>query len=301
MFAYILQGLLIIAENALRPWIYNPSPPKVGSYEAGIKYGPFVKQSVDIVRPPNDPPYPILIWLHGGGFMAGDKSLYKGVSQSYAHHGYLVFNANYRLGPRWKFPAQIRDTARVICWATEQAEKYGGDPTKVFIAGDSAGAYLASFYAAALHRPLLFERLGITRGVPKESIRGLLLFYGLYDLKFLMESEFPPVRVLFEGLVDKKDKALDRAYIAEVASPLRQLDMNFPPCFISAGEKDPVFSQSAALVEALEENGVAHTRLFFSKTEHPEAGHAFLNFYQKKCARAATAASLDFLAGLRLK
>lgn len=296
MLAYLLKGLLIAAESSLRPWIYNASPPKVGSYETGIKYGPFTKQSVDIARPQDDPPYPILIWLHGGGFLAGDKSLYKNVSRSYAHHGYLVFNANYRLGPRWKFPAQIQDAARIIHWAVDRAERYGGDPANVFIAGDSAGAYLASFYASAVYRPSLFDLIGITQIAPKEAIRGLLLFYGLYDLKFLMESDFPPVRLLFESLVGKKDKTLDRAYIAEMASPLRQLDVDFPPCFISAGEGDPVFPQSAALVEVLAKKGVAHTSLFFSKTDHPEAGHAFLNFHRKRCAKAAMAASLEFLA-----
>lgn len=89
---------------------------------------------------------PILVYVHGGGFVQGDKSREANVGYYFAKRGILSISINYRLAPRYQWPAGAEDLASVVHWLTDNAEAYGGDSSRIVLMGHSAGAaHVATF------------------------------------------------------------------------------------------------------------------------------------------------------------
>lgn len=84
-------------------------------------------------------PFATLVWYHGGGLEGGNKELLDG----FRRQGFAVVSVNYRLFPQAKCPDYINDAAQALAWTFENIEKYGGDPSQIYISGHSAGGYLA--------------------------------------------------------------------------------------------------------------------------------------------------------------
>jgi len=118
---------------------------------------------------------PMLIHLHGGGFRIGNKSR-EGRPLFYrlARRGWVCISANYRL--RAQFPDPLVDVKNVIAWAREHGPEYGADPSVVFVAGSSAGSYLASMAALTANDPSLQPRFEDA----DTSVRGVVSLYGYY-------------------------------------------------------------------------------------------------------------------------
>ena len=96
---------------------------------------------------------PVIISIHGGGWMYGEKELYQYYCMSLAERGFAVVNFTYRLAPENAFPAEFIDVNRCMCWVAANAEKYGLDRRNVFILGDSAGGQMASWYCTLMTSP----------------------------------------------------------------------------------------------------------------------------------------------------
>jgi acetyl esterase/lipase len=128
--AYIQKAVSAALEWLGRLLVFNRFPPTVGDYARDIPYDcrDRRKQSLDIAVPEGTGPFPVLVYIHGGGFHFMDKKSYTRVAKSFAHGGYIVFNINYRLAPKTVFPEQLQDVAKAIRWAYDNAESYGGDP-----------------------------------------------------------------------------------------------------------------------------------------------------------------------------
>jgi acetyl esterase/lipase len=93
-------------------------------------------------------PLPTIVSIHGGGYVYGNKEIYRRYGMDMARRGFAFVNFNYRLAPRWKFPAPLYDTNAVMQWICKNAHRYHLDPKRIILVGDSAGAQLASQYAA---------------------------------------------------------------------------------------------------------------------------------------------------------
>ncbi len=252
-------------------------------------------QKLDVTVPLAEPPLPILVYVHGGGWMNGDKSIYRRICAQYAQAGFLVCNINYRLTPQYGFPVLAEDVASAVYWAYSNGPRYGGDSSRIFLAGDSAGAQLASWYAAALKDPALREAAGIGEMVPAESLKGLLLFYGAYDMDNMLETGFPFMKTFYRACFGKDAEA--RGRMAGIASTARHLTSDYPPAFICCGGSDPLLPESQALSRALEELGVPHRDLFLTRPEYPRVKHGFLNFYFFKSSRLGMRESIAWLKG----
>jgi len=102
-------------------------------------------------------PLPVILYIHGGGFVMCDKDTHRGIGLIYADHGHVVFNVNYRLAPRHPYPAALVDAGRAYAWVVENAARYGGDPGRIIIAGESAGGAKCSWkspgWASRTRRP----------------------------------------------------------------------------------------------------------------------------------------------------
>ena len=112
-------------------------------------------QTLDVYRPKNagDTALPVIVSVHGGGWVYGDKNLYQYYCMSLAQHGFAVVNFSYRLAPRHKFPAALQDTDAVFHWVMAHAVDYHFDTRHVFAVGDSAGANILGLYAARCADP----------------------------------------------------------------------------------------------------------------------------------------------------
>ena len=107
----------------------------------------FVGRSVEIERlasmlEPGDGP--VVVFLHGGGWVSGSKSQYRFVAEALTSRGYLVIVPAYRLYPATRFPGFVEDAALAIAWTRAHAEEFGGDARRIFVMGHSAGAHIGA-------------------------------------------------------------------------------------------------------------------------------------------------------------
>jgi acetyl esterase/lipase len=102
------------------------------------------KDRLDVYAPKNAKGAPVVVSIHGGALREGDKSGQAFVGQRFAAAGFVTVVINYRLSPSVMHPAHVEDAAHAVAWARSLAAEYGGDPTRLFVIGHSAGAYLAA-------------------------------------------------------------------------------------------------------------------------------------------------------------
>ena len=134
---------------------------------------------LDTYRVAREGKYPVLFYIHGGGFVAGDKKYRRALSRWSANQGYFVVNVNYGLGPDCLFPEPLRQIVRAFNWVEKHAEELNLDTDRMIVSGDSAGGQLACLMLAAQSNPELLKRLKIE----KEPLpfKGGLLVCGAYD------------------------------------------------------------------------------------------------------------------------
>jgi acetyl esterase/lipase len=297
--AYALKVVCAGLEVMGRLFIFNLSTPRVGQEIPDIPYDHSNKrkQSLDVFVPAGKSPYPVLVYIHGSGFHAMDKKSYRRIARCFAKRGYLVFSINYRLAPSCGFPGQVTDVSKSIRWAYDHAGDYGGDNSRIFLAGDSAGAQFSAIYATAVNDPGLQGNLAIYDPIPAECLKGLLLFYGVYDFATVVHTGFPFGRLLCRGFLG--DECDERTRREEVASPARHVASSFPPAYITAGGWDPLCSESVAFDKVLTAKGIPHrTRIFPKTLKYIDGNHGFLNVPFSPCSRIAMRESMEFLDSL---
>jgi acetyl esterase/lipase len=122
---------------------------------------------LDVYYPENGADRPVVVWFHGGGLTGGGKSIPDRLKNS----GLVVIAANYRLLPKATLPECIDDAAAAVAWVFREVENYGGDRSRIFVSGHSAGGYLASMIG-------LDKRWLAAYDVDADSIAGLIPFSG---------------------------------------------------------------------------------------------------------------------------
>ncbi|MUP44700.1 alpha/beta hydrolase [Gramella sp. BOM4] len=105
------------------------------------------KDLLDIYMPEGKKDVPVIVYFHGGALLVGNKNMDKDFGYKVAESGIGLVSANYRLSPDFKHPAHLNDAAAATAWVINNIEAYGGNPQKVYVAGHSAGAYLAALLA----------------------------------------------------------------------------------------------------------------------------------------------------------
>ena len=102
------------------------------------------RQTLDVYAPPNAGNRPIIFWIHGGGWVRGDKSEVKMKPAAFVDRGYVFVAINYRFVPNATIKEITGDVAKALHWVHSNAQQYGGDPNSIFVMGHSAGAQLAA-------------------------------------------------------------------------------------------------------------------------------------------------------------
>ncbi|MGN0812080.1 MAG: alpha/beta hydrolase [Candidatus Coproplasma sp.] len=241
------------------------------SYSAdGVK-----RHKLDIAYPKKakDKGYPCVIYLHGGGWTAYDKSLFRSTVKELAAKGAVVFNCNYSLAPEYNFADMQIDMNTILLYVRQNAEKFGGDPDRIIFAGDSSGAQLAALYV---------NRLYFFNSPLAKYIIGCVYFYGVFDLTTLGEVEFNN-KVAYTKAAMPTDMPQREQYLRQY-SPINYICETLPPTLFCSGMIDPLTSgQTEVYSAALERLGVREEKLVFP-IEEKSAGHRFITF--SKCEAA---------------
>lgn len=116
------------------------------------------RQALDVYAPPEGKGHPVVFWVHGGGWQAGDKGEVQMKPQAFVDKGFVFVSTNYRLLPEATIEQMAGDVAKAIRWTQEHGKEYGGDPDTIFVMGHSAGAQLAALVCTD-HRYLKAEGL----------------------------------------------------------------------------------------------------------------------------------------------
>ena len=146
--------------------------------ERDVKYGPADRHLLDLFTPETDSPArPVLIFIHGGGFIAGNKRspgspFYDNVMLWAVNNGFVGVNATYRLAPQSPYPAGAEDLAAVVAWVTAKIGERGGDPARVYLMGHSAGAIHVANYVS---HPEFHKVKG-------GGLAGAVMVSGLYEM-----------------------------------------------------------------------------------------------------------------------
>ena len=139
--------------------------------------------TVDIHQPKGEGPFPVLVYLHGGGWVLGSPKTHRHLAFRFAEAGYLVFNVDYRLAPESPFPAAYDDCETALDWVLANAADYGGDASRLAVGGDSAGGNLTAAVA--------------TQAAQADRIRAVLLIYPAMDFATIgLESPIPGLDVI---------------------------------------------------------------------------------------------------------
>lgn len=232
---------------------------------------------------------PAVIFIHGGGWSAGDKSGYSGYyAEKYLRAGYSVISINYRLArtedPNSQWPAQLQDVQLALRWIREHAEQLRIDPDRICAFGDSAGGHLALFLGA-----LRDSRPGDRSSIfPAQSpqVRCVVNMFGPADLthpKFVDVFKNPP---LFGGRSYAEAPELWRD-----ASPLESIESDMAPTLVIQGLRDDIVDVDISnnLVERLTEKGVTHEYITF------DGGHWFQGLNPPSLKSKIDNQALDFV------
>jgi acetyl esterase/lipase len=109
-----------------------------------IPYGSYKQQTLDVCSPSGAKNLPVVFWIHGGGWVVGDKGDVQHKPRVFVEKGFVFVSTNYRLLPDVDMGTIVRDIARAIRWTHEHIAEYGGDPNRLLVMGHSAGAQLAA-------------------------------------------------------------------------------------------------------------------------------------------------------------
>lgn len=258
---------------------------------------------LDVYRPAASGPRPVVIYVHGGAFAMLSKDTHRVMALQFAARGYVVFNINYRLGPKHRYPSQLEDAAAALGWVMDHAADYGGDPGRLVLAGESAGANLvtALTIAATERRPEPFAARLFERA---PSLCAVLPIYGLLDLHDLHRILHHPrlgwwarYELYASGASYLGTPIRDRAPLAPLASPLRLLERPapegsrpLPPFFVAVGTADPLLDDSRRLRAAVEARGGTCELAIY-----PGEIHGFNAMLWRPAARAKWKAVAEFL------
>ncbi len=252
---------------------------------------PVERRSLDIYAPPDAVKAPVVVWVHGGGWMRGGKDDMHHKPAAFLARGFVFVPVNYRFIPEVKMGDIIADVAKSAGWVRKNIRRYGGDPDRLFLMGHSAGAQLAAILCTD---PQYLK----AEGVPMSSIKGCVPVDGdTYDVPLQVATATARRKSLNQpppkwGHPEKfGDLKLQRAYSAVYhIGPNRGI----PPFLIlHVADQTDTTAQAYRLWAALDHAGIP-ANLFGAEA----SDHSRLNENLGLAGDAATKALFDFLDGL---
>ena len=255
-----------------------------------ITYGPNSKWNrLDVYYPDGAAAaLPTIVSIHGGSYVYGTKENYRRYCMDLASRGFAVINFTYRLAPKYKFPAPLADTNAALQWVCRNAQTYRLDPDRLFLVGDSAGAQIASQYAAIVSNP----DYGMLFGFPVAGVklRGIGLNCGMYDAAALACGK--RIGVAKDYLGAKLPSTDPRLQV------LFHIDDRYPPAHITTSHHDFLKDHAEPMARLLRERGVKAQLTCYGSPEDISIGHVFHLDLRKPEAKRCNDDQCDFFKSL---
>ncbi len=255
------------------------------------------RHRLDVYRSRLAPPdkAPVMVYIHGGAWMIGDKRQQgKPMMYELVARGWVCVAINYRLSPKATWPEHIVDAKRAVAWVKEHIAEYGGDPSFVAVSGGSAGGHLCALLALSAGDRAFqpgFEELDT-------SVQACVPFYGVMDLTGSPEGSArfgPGLLKMLEKKVMKTPES-EHPEVFRDASPTCRVHAGAPPFFVLQGANDTLVPVETARIFVDRLRAVSRQPVAYA--ELPLAQHAFDVVASLRC-QATTSAVGDFLEGAR--
>lgn len=262
----------------------------------GVRYDPTDPEALlDIFRKKGATALqPAIVWIHGGGFVSGNRHIVAEYLKILAAEGFVTITVDYAIAPEARYPAPTRQTNKALGYVVANAARYGIDPDRILIGGDSAGAQIAAQVATLATNPAYAEAVGIDPSVGPGRIKGAILFCGAHDVTMLnLDGKLGPfLRAVVWAYGGKRD-AMNDPQFRLMALP-GHVTHDFPPVFITAGNADPLLGQSERLADRLQAVGAPVETLFFAKDHAPALGHEYQFDLDSSAGKQAFARTVAF-------
>jgi len=261
---FFRQGKVLLDKVKVRP-ISDPPVPDLVRTRLNVEYATSsAKQKLDLYLPPTgNGPFPVVIWIHGGGWWGGDKYLSSEAPQlGLLASGYALASVNYRFSTEARFPAQIYDVKAAVRFLRSNATVYGIDKDHVAVWGSSAGGHLAAL-AGTSGGVAALEDLAQGNSAESSLVQAVIDWFGPIDFQQLdpqaaadgcapyggtgFDSPSSPVTALLGATIT------ERPDLVRAANPITYISADDPPFFIQHGTQDCNVSrqQSQLLYDAL--------------------------------------------------
>ncbi|WP_332814204.1 alpha/beta hydrolase [Ramlibacter sp.] len=242
-------------------------PPVVATEDRSIA-GPGGPLKLRIYHPDAAGPLPALFYVHGGGYVIGDLETHDAVCRTLCHSvGAVVVAVDYRLAPEHPFPAAVDDVVCVLRWLAAHAKELRADPSRIALAGDSAGAQLAATACLRTAGTIAPRALGLIYPVAQHHSEPSASMAENGEGKFLTHGV---MQWFINSYLDGRSELKRHPDFALLSAPALA---TLPPSWVATMGHDPLRDEGHALAQRIEQAGVA--------TEHrhyPGAIHACIHF-----------------------
>lgn len=224
-----------------------------------ILYGTDTKwQLLDVYRPKQyEGKRPVIVSVHGGGWVYGTKKTYSFYCMSLAQRGFAVINFTYRLAPAFCHPCALEDTNLVFEWVLKHADEYNLDTDNIFAVGDSSGAQCLALYACILTNPEYSTKYPFK--APEDlRIKALALNCGIYNAELTKSVK---------ELRDYLPKGRETEVLHDL-TVIHHVSENFPPSFVMTSNMDFLRLEPGYLTEVFDRLGVSYISKEYGDDSH---------------------------------
>lgn len=221
----------------------------------------------DLIMPKQVPhPLPVIVWVHGGAYVGGDKKDADSYLTQLVSHGYIGINMNYQRAPESRYPTPLYQIDEMLTHLDVLAASYPLNPRQIILAGDSAGAQLVSQYLTALNNLNYAQSNHFSFNNAISNVKACILFCGPYHIKRLLDLSRNPIikwSINQIGFAYLNNRYWHNSEQIDQADIFPYLTNNFPPSFISDGNMLSFTQDGIALATSLKTLGVTVVDVFY--------------------------------------
>lgn len=226
-------------------------------------------QTLDVYRPANATlPLPVIVSVHGGAWVYGDKDRYQWYCMDLALRGFVVVNFTYRLAPEFQFPASIQDTCAVFQWTLDHIAEYGGDTSHIFAVGDSAGGSMLGIFSTMCTNPTYAAKYDFA---PPAGFAPTAVALNCGAFKVVVSND--PEDLLGQLMASYLPQGGDETEL-DLLNIARYVTEDFPPAFIMTSDGDFLHDEAEPMAKLLRELKVCHELHIYGGIAEP-LGHVF--------------------------
>lgn len=260
-----------------------------------VSYGKEPREILDVLYKKDGNKKPLIIYVHGGGFISGVRKLRKYICADYARSGFVVANVDYTLAPKRRFPYQLQEIFYAIEFLIENADLYEIDVNKIAIAGESAGAYFSAYVASIVKNKELFDMLNIKfRYRDTFDVKVAVVLNGCFDFQNMLVHPLPNMPYFIDAFFGKTKEEFKSVNKEETLlySATTYLNEKFPPCVVGRSTRDALDSESQHIINLLKKHNVPYIEFMAGGFN---ARHGFLIVTRTKEGKRTLKITTDYI------